>query len=171
MNTNDILTVELAVAERIGKRVLAQNSMWDVINELAEELGAKVEKHLADLMLKAECKATRESWDNITAEVDKEKKSERITLEEFIATGKDCDDLGLYEPGVQPGWLKGRVYLSYEDEKRRAGYYIIDYWSDPNYIGPRWSVLDGNNEGVTSDLAQAEKWLYEVVDGLGGLDY
>jgi len=82
-----------------------------------------------------------------------------MTLDEFRATGRDCDDLGealqdaLWEN--EPAPARGRLYLDvlYIERKPVRGW--------PNGRPEEWSLLIGRDDWLSDDLTELEAKLYE----------
>jgi len=92
-----------------------------------------------------------------------------MTLEQFRATGHDCDDLGealndaLWD-GIEPG--RGRLYVDvlYIERKPASGW--------PNGRPEEWSLMLDRDDWLSDDLAELEAKLYEfaVAEGYCGED-
>jgi hypothetical protein len=81
-----------------------------------------------------------------------------MTLDQFRATGRDCDDLRTIETGEvwddEPGTPRGRVYLDGLFILRRpeAGW--------PNGAAGEWHLALGREDWLTDDLRTLEARLY-----------
>lgn len=84
-----------------------------------------------------------------------------ITIDEFRASGVDCEDIGAKIPGQDLEGCTGRVYLE--------GLYI-EHWKDDRHgkappAGPTWLLTLGNmqHEGTLADM-ELELYRYALSD-------
>lgn len=82
-----------------------------------------------------------------------------MTLEQFVATGRDCDDLGaaIESPELWEDYTAvGRLYLdSFFIEK------IPAVWPSKPEVAGKWYLIIERDEWISDDLAELEKHLYD----------
>jgi ABC-type phosphate transport system substrate-binding protein len=83
--------------------------------------------------------------------------AQKITFEEFQASGVDCADIGAHLKDECLQGVAGRIYL---------GVLYIERWDDPR--GP-WLTLIGREE-PSGSLETVERALYEFAEGEGYCD-